>query len=69
MTLTEIRDSKALFLTAAEVAPVLGCDPQSIRVQAHADPRKLGFPTIVVGRRVYIPRQGFIAFIEGRPVC
>ena len=69
MTLTEITASNLLFLTAADVAPVLGCDPQSIRVQAHTAPRKLGFPVVVTGRRVRIPRQGFIAFCEGRPVC
>lgn len=56
------------FLTAAEVAPVLGIDPQDLRSQAQADSVKLGFPVIVTGSRVRIPREGFLFFCRyGRP--
>lgn len=66
MTLTEIKQSSKAFLNAEDIAPVLGCDPHSIRVQAHADPGKLGFPVTVLGRRVRVPRDAFIDFVEGR---
>lgn len=65
MTMDEIRRSNQVFLTADEVAPVIGCNPQAIRVQAHADPLKLGFPVVVIGRRVRIPRAGFIEALGG----
>lgn len=65
MTLEEIRTSRALWLTADEIAPILGCKAHSIRVQAHADPHKLGFPVVVTGRRVRIPRARFLEYIDG----
>lgn len=65
MTLDEIKTSTRLWLTADEVAPVIGCNPQAIRVQAHTDPLKLGFPVVVIGRRVRIPRAGFIEAVGG----
>ena len=52
------------FLTAAQIAPVLGIDPQDLRGQAQADASKLGFPVIVTGCRVRIPREGFINFCK-----
>jgi len=53
------------FLTVTEVAEVLGCDPQTIRVQAHRDRFKLGFPIIILGCRIKIPRVAFIKFCMG----
>lgn len=65
MTLEEIKTSNALFLTPRDIAPVLECDPQKIRTQAHTDPAMLGFPVSVIGTRVKIPRKPFISFVEG----
>ena len=62
MTLDEIRASDKTVLTPKEVAPVLGVNPQSIRV---ADPCDLGFPVIKVGSRTLIPRLAFLAVMEG----
>lgn len=62
MTLSEIRASDKAVLTPAEVAPVLGVSPQSIRA---ADPCDLGFPVCRVGTRTLIPRKPFLAFVEG----
>lgn len=53
------------FMTAEEAARILGTNPQSIRAQAHRDPLALGFPVIVIGRRVLIPRKPFTSFIQG----
>lgn len=63
MTLDEIIVSNEVFLKPSEVAEVLQCDPQCIRVQAQRDPSKLGFPVIVQGSRVRIPRIPFLRFI------
>ena len=62
MTLDEIRASDKAVLTPAEVAPVLGVNPQSIR---SADPVDLGFPVIKLGTRTLIPRVPFLAVMEG----
>lgn len=62
MTLAEIRASDKAVLTPADVAPVLGVNPQSIRV---ADPVDLGFPVIKLGTRTLIPRLPFLAVMEG----
>ena len=63
MTLDEIRRSDKHFLLASEVAEVLGTNPNTIRLQAHCAPEMLGFPVIVMGRRVKIPRLPFLEFI------
>ena len=51
------------YLTPAEIAGVLGSDPQSIRVAARVDPQRLGFPVIVIGSRVKIPRAAFLRYM------
>lgn len=63
MTLEEIRASDKTFLTPADVAPVLGCDPHSIRLQAREFPEQLGFAVTVIGRRTLIPRKSFLRFM------
>ena len=62
MTLEEIRNSTKDVLTPADIAPVLGVDPQSIR---KADLVDLGFPVCRIGTRTLIPRKPFLAFMEG----
>ncbi|MDO4564814.1 MAG: hypothetical protein Q4C04_04300 [Clostridia bacterium] len=64
-TLAEIKASDKEFLFADDIADYLEVAPHSIRCQAQTAPHKLGFPVIVVGTRVKIPRLGFIRFIEG----
>ena len=63
MTLQEMRASDKLLLTPVDVAPLLGVDPQSIRLQAQKDPDKLGFNVSVVGTRTLIPRLPFLQFL------
>lgn len=65
MTLDEIRGMKRETLTPGIVAGVLGCNPQTIRLTARMMPERLGFPTIVMGSRVLIPRLAFLQFMEG----
>ena len=63
MTLQEMRESDKVFLTSNDVCELLQCDPYNINLQAHDDPTKLGFQTIVIGARVKIPRIPFLKFI------
>ena len=63
MTLDEIRASDKTMLTPCDIATVLCCDPQLIRLQAREQPERLGFPVIVMGSRVKIPRKPFLAFV------
>lgn len=60
MTIAEIKASDKPTLTPADVAELLGCAPYAINAQANADPTKLGFPAALIGRRVKIPREGFL---------
>lgn len=68
MTLDEIRNSTKEVLTPADIAPVLGADPQDIRLAARLHPERLGFPVSVIGTRTKIPRLGFLNWLEGRCV-
>lgn len=63
--LNKLKQMKEDFISAADVAPLLGVHPQSIRSQAQSDSSKLGFPVSVIGRRVRIPRAAFINWLEG----
>jgi hypothetical protein len=66
VTLEEVRAIDREFLTPAEVAAVIGCDPHGIRVWARERPGALGFPVIVLPHRTKIPKRGFIAYMEGK---
>jgi len=65
VTLDEIKNLPREFLRPADIAPILGCTPYSINVQVQKDPSKLGFPVIVIGSRVKIPKLAFIKFMKG----
>lgn len=62
MKLSDIEKLDKEFLLAADVAPVLGIDPQDLRGQARTKPELLGFPVIVTGTRVRIPKDGFLFY-------
>ena len=66
MTLDEIKASDKLMLTPADIATVLGADPQYIRLTARLHPERLGFNVAVIGTRTKIPRLGFLNWLEGR---
>ncbi len=63
MTINEMLQSSEPFLTPVDIAEILHCDPQSIRVQAQTDPSKLGYPVIVINRRIRIPRIPFLRYL------
>ena len=64
MTLKEIEKSGKDVLTCAEVAPVLKCNPATLHMQAMEEPWRLGFPVIVMGSRVKIPRRPFLTYMK-----
>ena len=64
MTLTDLELFPREWLTAAPIAPVLGTDPNLIRYQAQHRPEKLGFPVVVLGSRVKIPKMPFVNFMR-----
>ena len=64
-----IKAMDKLFVNSAEIAPILECNPNDLRGQAHDRPELLGFPVVVCGTRVRFPRLPFIQFIEELPCC
>ena len=66
MTIDQIRESDKTMLTPADVADVLKCDPQSIRIAAKQRPGLLGFNVAVIGSRTLIPRVAFLKWMDGR---
>lgn len=58
-----IVDSDKVFLTPADVAPILGMDPHSIRLTARQRPERLKFEFIISGNRTKIPRIPFLRCI------
>lgn len=65
MTLDEIKSSSKEVLTCKDVADVLACNPATLHMQAMEQPWRLGFPVIVMGSRVKIPRKPFLNFMNG----
>lgn len=66
--LQALKQMEKPMITAAEAAPVLGCDPHWIRLMARQNPSGLGFPVTTLGKggkRTKIPRIPFIQYIEG----
>lgn len=63
MTIQEIMASDAAVLLPTDVAAVLQCDPQYVRITARDRPEALGFPVTIVGKRVKIPRVPFLRYM------
>ena len=51
------------FLASADIAPILGVDPHTIRLVARQRPQLLKFEFIVSGNRTKIPRIPFLKYI------
>lgn len=64
MTIEDIKNMDKEILTPADVASVLGCDPNCIRFQAKQDIKQLGFPAAKIGSRIKIPRKAFVRWFE-----
>lgn len=69
MTIDEMQRSGKEVLTPSEVAQVLGAEPYAINRMARDNPSALGFPVIVIGTRVKIPRRAFLHWmLYGRAI-
>lgn len=64
MSFDELLASDRLTVTMADIAPILQSDAQFLRMQAQSVPAKLGFPVIVIGSHVKVPRLGFIHYMR-----
>lgn len=65
--LRSIRESKEIYLTPAQVAPVFGSNANWIRLAARQHPEWIPFPFILSGeqlRRVKIPRADFLDWYD-----
>lgn len=65
MSLEDIERLPSEMLTPEQVASVLEMNAHTIRVQAGQDPDAFGFPVMVVGTRVKIPKQPFLLYMRG----
>lgn len=65
MTIQDLKNMNKEILTPGDIAQILGCDPNIIRLQAKQDIRQLGFPASKIGSRIKIPRKAFIKWFEG----
>lgn len=63
MTKEEIINHPKEYLTPAQVASVLGQDPQYIRIAAKLEPDSLPYPYYQSGNRIKIIKEGFIKFM------
>lgn len=62
-TLEDLINMDKPFLTPADIAGVLGSNPQTIRVAARQRPDLIGFTYTFVGNRMKIPRIPFLRFM------
>ena len=63
-TLKEIEAIPGEILTCRQIARVLRANPNDLHIQAVSNPAMLGFPVIVHGTRVKIPKQPFLRFMR-----
>ena len=66
MTPEQLECSSEVFVHIKDIAPILGCNPQSIRsaTQTEEGRKALGFAVTRVGTRTLIPRMAFIRFVK-----
>ena len=64
MTLEQIAALPGEVLTCAQIAPILRANPATLHQQAIEMPWLLGFPVIVAGNRVKIPKRPFLKFMS-----
>lgn len=63
-TIDDIRKAENPFLTATDIAPVIGWSAHFIRLMARQNASALPFPVLVHAKRVQIPKKAFIEWYE-----
>ena len=69
LTLEDLKELDAEMLPPSIAAKFLGSDPYSLNLMARRYPERMQYPFHVHGKnmtRVSFPRQGLIAWAEGR---
>lgn len=51
------------WFTVTEISGVLNANPHTLRVTARQRPDLLGFPVVVAGNRVKVPRIPFLRYM------
>jgi hypothetical protein len=68
-TLEEIEAAPKALLAPGDISEYLQIDAQAFRIQAREDKKNrtdsFGFPVIVIGNRVKIPKEPFVKFMKG----
>ena len=64
-TLADLREMEEDTITPAIAAEVIGCSGFTLGRMAHEEPEKLPCPCLCIGRNTYIPRTGFINWMDG----
>ena len=67
-TLEDIEKIDSPILLPRHVAGYLKCAQYTINCQAQRDASKLGFPIIMTGSRIKIPKEGFLNYCRGKEV-
>ena len=65
LTICDLEAMTRETISPCEASEIIGCNPQVLRIQARQAPQALGFPVIVMGTRVRIPRRAFLACLRG----
>lgn len=65
-TLEDIEKIDAPILLPRHIAGYLRCAQYTINCQAKQDASKLGFPVIMTGSRIKIPKEGFLNYCRGK---
>ena len=65
-TLKDIEAIDCEILTCQQVAGVLQANPATIHQQAMERPELLGFPVVICGNRVKIPKRPFLNLMRGK---
>ena len=65
LSLQDIERLPGEMLTPEQVAGVLKMNPHTIRVMADQQPGAFGFPVMLLGNRVKIPKQPFLLYMRG----
>lgn len=69
-TLEDIENLPKNTLSPCDICEYLGADPHVFRITARKDRKEhtdsFGFPVMILGNRIKIPKDAFVAFMRGK---
>lgn len=69
MTLPELMKSEKEMLSCGDIADVIGIGQYNLHRYIMEYPERIGFPVMITGRRVRIPRLPFLRFMGVEATC